>query len=243
MHFAFSNNLPHGSIVWENKYTELDTSAHDLSLAAVQASPQQQNYKTEGKKREGAWTAAKVASGSTRTRILDTDLDYRLPTRVGQVRCSEKKKTVNRALNLGVVDQGAVGCSGLPVGGDDVLGDKLPAGAGGEPEREGSLQPLAVVEAPQCTPVMRHPRPRVAAGHLHGDGLEVAIAVRELDQGLEVEGVRALVNPEGDLHARVLAWHPTINRNTKISTDSINTRVIADCRGSYVQKHTSCTGF
>lgn len=120
---------------------------------------------------------------------------------------------------VGVVDQGAVGRSGLPVGRDDVVDDEDPVGVGGELDREWPAQPLAVVEAPQRAPVLHHVRPLVAAGLLEGDALQVAVAVLELDQGLEVERVRALVHPEGDVHARVLAWHPKrIERNTEVSS-------------------------
>lgn len=113
-------------------------------------------------------------------------------------------------INLGVVHQGAVRHAGLPARRDDVVCDKHLAGVGGEAEREWRLQGLAGVGVvpPERAPVLHHRRP-AAAGLHQVDGVEVAVAVLELDEHLEVERVCPLVNPERDVHAAVLAWHPT----------------------------------
>ena len=133
---------------------------------------------------------------------------------------------------LWVVHQGTVRGSGSPACRDDVVDDELPAGVGGEPEREGAAQRLAGVgvEAIQRAPVLRHGRPGAAVGLHEVDGAEVAVVVLELDQDLQVERVRALVHPEGDVHATVLAWHPTINANKHRNELTQQLPVINLCR-------------
>ena len=119
------------------------------------------------------------------------------------------------SLLSGVVDEGAVRLPGLPRGGNGVVGDEHPAGVGGEPEREGRPQRLAGVGvvAPQRAPVLHHRRPGAAPGLHQVDGAEVAVAVLELHQHLQVERVGALVHPERDVHAAVLARHPATTRH------------------------------
>jgi hypothetical protein len=122
--------------------------------------------------------------------------------------------TLPASCNLRVIiHQGAVRPSGLPAGRDDIAGDEDLAGVGGEPEREGRAQRLAGVGvvAPQRAPVLHHRGPCAAPGLHEVDGAEVAVAVLELDQHLEVERVGALVHPEGDVHAAVLARDPAAN--------------------------------
>ena len=91
------------------------------------------------------------------------------------------------------------------------------AGVGGQPEREGRPQRLAGVGvvAPQRAPVLHHRRPGAAPGLHQVDGVEVAVAGLELDRHLQVERVGALVHPEGDVHAAVLARHPATHESGK----------------------------
>jgi hypothetical protein len=132
-----------------------------------------------------------------------------------------ENRTAAAVHQSGVVHQGAVRGPGVPAGGDDVVGDEHPAGVGGQPEREGRLQRLAGVGvvAPERAPVLHHRGPRAAPGLHEVDGAEVAVAVLELDEHLQVERVGSLVHPEGDVHAAVLARHPATDETAEFTAE------------------------
>ena len=95
----------------------------------------------------------------------------------------------------------------LPAGRDDFAGDELPAGAGGDADRDGRLQGGARVVLPDCAPGLLHGRP-AAAALLELDRRQVAVAGLVLHENREVVRVGASVHPEGDVHPAPVARHP-----------------------------------
>uniref|UniRef100_A0A8R7PYI8 Uncharacterized protein n=1 Tax=Triticum urartu TaxID=4572 RepID=A0A8R7PYI8_TRIUA len=116
----------------------------------------------------------------------------------------------HRTRSIIELDVGAVHGVGLPVGGDDLVGDERPAGAVGDAQREGPPQRAARVQAPDGAPRVPHrpPGPRRLAAVHEVHLRHVAVAVRVLHQDRQVVRVRPLLHMERHRQPRVLARHP-----------------------------------
>ncbi|KAE8803253.1 hypothetical protein D1007_20832 [Hordeum vulgare] len=108
------------------------------------------------------------------------------------------------------LDVGAVHGVGLPVGGDDLVGDERPAGPVGDPQGEGPPKRAARVHAPDGAPGLPHrpPGPRWLAAVHEVHLRHVAVAVPVLHQYRQVVWVRPLLHVKRHRQPRVLARHP-----------------------------------
>jgi hypothetical protein len=108
-----------------------------------------------------------------------------------------------------ILDDRTVVGVGHPVGGDDMVSHQRLAGLVRNAQGEWRGEAVAGVEPPDGSPGLAHRRPRRRVGlhevHLH----RVAVAVLELDQHREVDGVGALLDVERHLLPGVVAGHPT----------------------------------
>jgi hypothetical protein len=106
------------------------------------------------------------------------------------------------------LNDGAVIGVGRPVGRDDPIGHQRPAGLVGDAQREGRLQPMVGVQPPDGSPGLAHRRPVAGVGLHEVHPHHVAVAVLELDQHRQVDGVGALLDVERHLLPGVVAGHP-----------------------------------
>jgi len=108
-----------------------------------------------------------------------------------------------------ILDHGTVVGVGRPVGRDDLVSHQRLAGLVGNAQGERRGEAVVRVQPPDGSPGLAHrcPRPRVRLHevHLH----HVAVAVLELDEHGEVDGVGAHLDVESHLLPGVVAGHPT----------------------------------
>ncbi|BAS81840.1 Os03g0102775, partial [Oryza sativa Japonica Group] len=113
---------------------------------------------------------------------------------------------------------GAVDGVGLPVGGDDLIGDEGLAGLVGDAEGEGPLQRVVGVQPPYRSPRLPHRRPHPRRRPIHAPGAvarlhqvhlhHVPVPVLVLHQYRHVHRVRPLLHVERHRQPWILTRHP-----------------------------------